>query len=140
MSTSSILKSQKSQKNRLNKISPNTSMKSNTSNLSSSPEKGLLSPLYNIKKIIHITDINKESIPYDFFTHEEKIFVLHTDSVNFKKADVVTILPACPLNVLYRLSEVTGNSLHFEYKGYHGKGICQDTPILDFKKVYINIE
>ena len=57
-----------------------------------------------ISKIIHVTNQNRHLIQYDKFTHEEKTFVLHTDSVNFKAADKVSVFQSCPLSVIYALS------------------------------------
>ena len=40
----------------------------------------------DFKKIIYINDEDKYSIPYEYLSQEEKIFVLSSPIVNFKKA------------------------------------------------------
>ena len=57
----------------------------------------------------------------------------------FKKAETVSIFQSCPLSVIYPLSEISGTNLFLNYK-VKGVGLPQDAPIVDFKKVYINVE
>ena len=64
---------------------------------------------------------------------------MHTNSVHFKKADIVSIFSSTPLAVVYPLSEVTGNKLYLEYEAVEGVGLAQDVPILDFKEVSMNL-
>ena len=45
-------------------------------------------------------------IPYEYLPQEEKIFVLVAPSVNFKKAEIATVLSTCSLGVVYDLAEV----------------------------------
>lgn len=45
-------------------------------------------------------------IPLDKISQEETIFVLSSPTVSFKKAEIVSILKSCPLDVIYQLAEV----------------------------------
>ena len=105
---------------------------------SASPEKSICS-VSEFKRIIYVTEDTREKIPFEQINAEEKVFVLAIPVVNFKRADVVTILKTCESGVVYQLEGVVGRHLYIDYKGVEGIGLSDDVPYLNFKKISINI-
>lgn len=112
--------------------------KRQSSCFSSSPER-LGSSIIDFKKIIYITEEEKDFIPYEYLPQEDKIFVLFTSYVGFKKADCVSIFGTCSLQAIYELSEVEANKLYIEYAGVEGIGVAEDVCTLRIRKIYANL-
>jgi len=55
-----------------------------------------------VKRLIYVTEKTKEFIS-EVIDEDEKTFVLETAYVPFKKADTISILPNCSLEVFYML-------------------------------------
>lgn len=70
------------------------------------------STVLDFKKIIYVTEEEKDFIPYNYFNQDEKNFVLFTSYVGFRKADCVSIFPSCSLQAIYELKEVEANKLY----------------------------
>lgn len=117
-------------------ISPLSKRKSSC--FSSSPER-VNSSVIDFKKIIYVTEEEKDFIPYEYLPQEEKNFVLLTSYVGFKKADCVAIFPSCSLKAIYELGQVEANKLYLEYKGVEGIGVGEDAHVLRFKKIYADL-
>ena len=65
---------------------------------------------------------------------------MFSPTVSFQKADIVTILPSCTLDVVFNLSEVSGRKMYIDYEGFDGVGLPEDAPPLNFYKIYANLE
>jgi hypothetical protein len=76
---------------------------------------------FDIKKLIYINKSTKELIE-EIVDEEEKTFVLEIAFVPFKRAESVSVLPECGLEVLYMLQNVQANKLYLEYENVESIG------------------
>ena len=59
--------------------------------------------------------------------------------VPFTRADTISIMADCGLEVVYMLGEVKANRLYLEYEKVETVGLPNDAPMLPFTKIRANL-
>lgn len=92
-----------------------------------------------MKKVVYISEENKSRLPECFAQESDKNFVLSTAEVKFTKAESITLLPSCTLDVFYQLENVQCKRIYIEAMNKEYLGVPLDAPILRFAKIRINL-
>lgn len=69
-----------------------------------SPDKN--NTIIDYKKIIYVTEEDKDIIPFQELQQDEKIFVLFSNGISIKSAECVSVYPTFPMMSLNELGQV----------------------------------
>lgn len=104
---------------------------------SNSPQKTSNSTDY--KKIVYVTEEEKDVIPFETLPQSEKIFVLLCNGGNFTQAECVSVYPQYHLSNIGELGKVEGNKIYLDFEKFDGVSVDSSAPILRFNKIYVNL-